>query len=83
MREDLVTGIAFWRKVPQTIRADMVRNSLFSPVSPQASSITHLSIVVAVVMLAILALVTFLVLYAVVRFRRRPWVIGVVLLIGS
>ncbi len=50
----------------------MLGNSLFSPVSPQARSITHLSIVVAVVMLAILALVSFLVLYAVIRFRRRP-----------
>ena len=39
----------------------MLGNSLFDPVSPQARSITHLSMVVAVVMLAILALVSFLV----------------------
>lgn len=47
-------------------------NSLFSPASPQAQSITHLSIIVGIVMLAIFVLITALVLYAVVKFRRRP-----------
>lgn len=47
-------------------------NSLFSPQSPQAQSITHLSIIVGIVMLAIFVLITALVLYAVVKFRRRP-----------
>jgi cytochrome c oxidase subunit 2 len=50
----------------------MLKNSLFSPASPQAQSITHLTIFVGIVMLAILVLITVLVLYAVVRFRRRP-----------
>ncbi len=50
----------------------MFRNSLFFPVSPQAQSITHLSIIVGIVMLAILALIIFLVTYAVIRFRQRP-----------
>jgi cytochrome c oxidase subunit II len=50
----------------------MLKNSLFSPASPQAQSITHLSVFVGIVMLAILVLITALVLYAVVRFRRRP-----------
>ena len=46
-------------------------NSLFSPDSPQAQSITHLSFIVGFVMLAILVLITALVLYAVVKFRHR------------
>ena len=50
----------------------MLKNSLFHPVSPEAQSITHLSIFVGVVMLAILVLITVLVLYAVVKFRSRP-----------
>ncbi len=50
----------------------MLKNSLFSPASPQAQAITHLSIFVGIVMLAILVLITVLVLYAVVRFRHRP-----------
>jgi len=50
----------------------MYGNSVFSPASPQAQAITHLSLVVGIVMLAILVLITFLVLYAVVRFRHRP-----------
>lgn len=49
----------------------MYGNSVFSPASPQAQSISHLSIIVGVVMFAILALITALVLYAVVRFRSR------------
>jgi len=47
-------------------------NSLFSPDSPQAQAITHLSIIVGIVMLAIFVLITVLVLYAVVKFRHRP-----------
>ncbi len=50
----------------------MYGNSIFSPASPQAQSITHLSLIVGIVMAVILVLVTVLVLYAVVRFRRRP-----------
>ena len=65
-------GSAHSSAASPTIRGGMLGNSLFAPASPEARSITHLSIVVAVVMLAILALITFLVLYAVVRFRRRP-----------
>lgn len=49
----------------------MYGNSLFSPASPQAHSIMHLSVLIGIVMLAILALITGLVLYAVVRFRQR------------
>ncbi|MCL5670394.1 MAG: cytochrome c oxidase subunit II [Acidobacteria bacterium] len=50
----------------------MYQNSVFSPASPQASAIAHLSIFVGIVMVAILLLVTGLVFYAIVRFRRRP-----------
>ena len=50
----------------------MLGNSLFSPASPQAQAITHLSMVVGIVMLAIFILITVLVLYAVVKFRQRP-----------
>jgi cytochrome c oxidase subunit 2 len=50
----------------------MLKNSIFSPASPQAQSITHLSIFVGIVMVAILILISVLVLYAVVRFRWRP-----------
>jgi cytochrome c oxidase subunit II len=50
----------------------MYGNSVFSPASPQALSITHLTIIVGIVMAVILVLITVLVLYAVVRFRRRP-----------
>ncbi|MEJ2009169.1 MAG: cytochrome c oxidase subunit II [Acidobacteriota bacterium] len=50
----------------------MFKNSVFSPVSPQALSITHLTWIVAIVAMAILLLVTALVLYAAFKFRRRP-----------
>lgn len=50
----------------------MFGNSLFSPASPEAQSLLNVSLDTAVVMAVILGLVTFLVLYAVVRFRRRP-----------
>ncbi len=48
----------------------MFKNSVFSPVSPQALSITHLTLIVGIVIMAILVLITVLVLYAVVKFRR-------------
>ncbi|MGH9396871.1 MAG: cytochrome c oxidase subunit II [Terriglobia bacterium] len=44
----------------------------FNPNSPEAQAIAHLFLVVGVIMVAILALVTSLVLYASVRYRRRP-----------
>ncbi|MGH9357529.1 MAG: cytochrome c oxidase subunit II [Terriglobia bacterium] len=45
---------------------------LFAPKSPQAGAINHLFLVVGVIMIAILALVTILALYASVRYRWRP-----------
>ena len=50
----------------------MLNNSPFSPASPQAQAIAHLSIFVGIIMLAIFVLVTALVVYAAIRFRRRP-----------
>lgn len=50
----------------------MFKNSLFHPVSPQAQALTHLTLIVGIVIAAILALITVLVLYAAFKFRRRP-----------
>jgi cytochrome c oxidase subunit 2 len=50
----------------------MLNNSPFSPASPQAQAIAHLSIFVGIIMVAIFVLVTTLVVYAVIRFRHRP-----------
>lgn len=50
----------------------MFKNSLFSPVNPQALSITHLAIIVFIVLAIILTLIISLVTYAVIKFRSRP-----------
>lgn len=50
----------------------MPTTRLFSPDSPQAGAINHLFLIVGVIMILILALVTFLVFYAAFRYRRRP-----------
>ncbi len=50
----------------------MFKNSMFSPASPHALAVTHLSYIVFGVLAAILALIIVLVTYAVIKFRRRP-----------
>jgi heme/copper-type cytochrome/quinol oxidase subunit 2 len=43
-----------------------------NPFSPGAAAISHLFVAVLIVLFAILALVTGLVVYAVIRYRDRP-----------
>jgi len=50
----------------------MFKNSVFTPASPQALSITHLTWIVGIIAMAILLLIMVLVLYAAFKFRRRP-----------
>lgn len=61
----------------------MFHNSLFSPASPHALSITHLSIIVFGVLAIILGLIIYLVTYVVIKFRYRPGVAEPPQLFGS
>ncbi|MGH7917748.1 MAG: cytochrome c oxidase subunit II transmembrane domain-containing protein, partial [Candidatus Binataceae bacterium] len=47
-------------------------SAVFSPVSPQAKAISQLFLGTSIFLLVILALVTFLVFYMIIRFRDRP-----------
>jgi len=50
----------------------MLLGSAFTPVSPQALAISNMFLAILLIMAAILALVTGLLLYIVVRYRARP-----------
>ncbi len=50
----------------------MIVLSAFSPLSPQALAISNLFVAILVIMAAIFALVTGILLYVVVRYRARP-----------